>query len=247
MIDPSKYSEKIQKYLDNELSSSELSEFEEIIKIHPELQDEIRLYRKVTHTINDPALENFKIELDTIHEENFSSKIRMNKNNFKQWYLVAASVLVLITVGTLLIFQSDKAKPQDVFEKYYKTYEPIVTRSVISETDFFNQGIEAYISKRYDLAFAKFDQLAQIDDNNYAAKLLMGVCSIEMGDFSIAEKQFSAIIESKDPFYVQDAEWYLALMFLNTNNTEKAIAVLNTIVNNRGMYTEKASLILDEL
>ncbi len=246
MIDTSKYSDKIQKYLANELSSSELAEFEDLIKSDLELQDEIRLYRKVSDSLSDPSLENFKNELEMIHKEQYGSQTNYVKH-IRPWYLVAASILVLITIGSLHLFQSGNVNLQDMFNKYYAPIETNVSRSLNDEADVFNKGIEAYTSGNYNLALSYFNEAIQLDNTNMAAHLYSGICGIELENIDLAKNQFETIIKMDDPFYVQEAEWYMALILLRTEEIKTATSQLMSIIDRGGVYAEKASSILAEL
>jgi len=243
----SKYSKKIQKYLDNELSESELSEFEGLIKKHSELRDEIQLYRKVSSAIADPSLENFKNELDQIHVQNFGSGISINTKQSKQWYLIAASFVILVTLASVFLFQGSEVNSSDVFEKYYHPLESNYSRSIDDKFDAFGLAMNDYNNEHYDFAFAQFSEIVDINSENYAARLYLGVCGIEIGEYKTAENQFKMIIESKDAFFIQDAEWYLSLLYLKMNQLEKAKSALQSIYEKRGVFAQNALLVLDEL
>jgi len=243
----SKYSKQIQKYLANELSESELSEFENLIKNHSDIQDEIQLYRKVSNAIADPSLENFKKELDQIHIQNFGSSISINTKQSKQWYLIAASLVILITLSSIFLFQDSEVNTSDVFAKYYHPLESNYSRSIDDKPDAFSLAMNDYNNKHYDFALSQFSEIVDIKSDHYAARLYLGVCGIEMGEYKIAENQFKMIIASKDAFYLQDAEWYLSLLYLKMKQLEKAKSALQSIYEKGGVFAQNALLVLDEL
>lgn len=247
MKDLSKYSKKIQKYLANELSSSEMVEFELLVKSHPELQEEIQLYRKVSKAIADPTIENFKKELETIHNQNFGAKIKKTFIFSQQWYLGAAIILILITLTSIFLFQKNEVNTQDVFEKYFHTLVCDNSRNINDVIDAFKIAIENYNSEDYKLALIQFNDVVKADHDNYLARFYLGVCGLELGEYKIAEIQFKAIIESRDPFYMRNAEWYLALLYLKIDQIEKAKSHLKSIHEKGGMFAIMASLVLDEL
>ncbi len=245
MIDISKYSETIQKYLAGELTAKEVAKFEDLIREHSELQDEIQLYRKVSGAITDPFLENFKKDLNNIHNQNFGSQIDLIVKPSKHWYLVAALFLILITVGSVFLFKNNETNPQIAFSKYYQPMVADCSRGSLDET--YGLAIQAFNNKNYNLAFVQFEKITTLDIENYSAKLYLGVCGIELEKYSIAETQFKLIIESHDPFYIQDAEWYLALLYLKIEEVEKAKSIFAAIYKKVGVFSKSASLVLDDL
>lgn len=247
MKDLSKYSEKIQKYLAKELSSREMAEFELLVKSRPELQEEIRLYKKVSKAIADPSIENFKKKLETIHNQNFGTKKQKNIKFFQQWYLVAAIFLILITLVSIILYQKSEVSTQEVFERYFQTLEGYNSRNINDVIYDFEIAIENYNNEHYKLALMQFNDVVKADYDNYSARFYLGVCGIELGEYRIAETQFKKIIESRDPFYMQDAEWYLALLYLKIEHIEKAKLQLKRIHEANGLFAKMASLVLDDL
>lgn len=245
MVDVSKYSERIQKYLANELTANEMVEFEELVKMHSELQEEIQLYRKVTGAIADPTLENFKNDLDIIHNKNFGSQNGFTVKPSRQWYLIAALFLILITIASVFLFKNKEIDPQLIFLKYYQPLSDNYSRGSVN--DAYGIAVQTFNSKNYNLAFEQFEEIATVDIENYSAKLYLGICGIELGRFSKAETQFKLIIESQDPFFIQDAEWYLALLYLKMEDVEKATNIFEEINKKDGMFSKNASLVLVDL
>lgn len=246
MIDISKYSEEIQKYLADELTKDELASFENLIRNHSELQNEIQLYRKVSGAISDPALENFKKKLEVIHNQSFGTKVIM-KNQSNRWYLLAASFVILIAIGSIFIFQSNEVNSLDVFAKYYQPLENSCSRGVGDDVKIFSQAINNYNRNNFVLAFEQFKRITEIEHDNYSARLYTGVCGIELNKFDVAEIQFVTIIESKDPFFAQDAEWYLALLYLKMDKSIEAKSIFKKIYDRGGVFAKNASLVLDDL
>lgn len=246
-MDLSKYSEKIQKYLANELSENELAEFEDLVNKHSELKDEIQLYRKVSGAIADASLEDFKNDLEKIHNQNFGNQNNITYAKSKQWYLLAALFLIMITIASVFLFKNNETNIQAIFEKYYQPLEADYTRSLEEDSNTYVFAMNAFCNKNYNLAFVQFKDLVAIDNENYSARLYLGVCGIELSEFSMAETQFKLIIESGDPFYKQDAEWYLALLYLKMEDVEKAKSIFEVIQLKSGVFYKDASLVLNDI
>ena len=65
--------------------------------------------------------------------------------------------------------------------------------------------------------------------NDMQVVLLKGVSNFEEKKYPEAKQSFGKVIDDKNNLYIDQAQWYLALCYLNTNETEKAKQLLTTI------------------
>jgi pentatricopeptide repeat protein len=52
------------------------------------------------------------------------------------------------------------------------------------------------------------------------------------------------VIDDKNNLYIDQAQWYLALCYLNTNETDKAKQLFKLIVKEGGIYKDDAKKII---
>jgi hypothetical protein len=52
------------------------------------------------------------------------------------------------------------------------------------------------------------------------------------------------VINDKNNLYIDQAQWYLALCYLNTNETDKAKQLFKSIENENGLYKNDAKKII---
>jgi tetratricopeptide (TPR) repeat protein len=76
------------------------------------------------------------------------------------------------------------------------------------------------------------------DDAN--AQFYLGMCYYQLNKFGIAETYFQKNLDNVNNIFHQESEFYQALCFLNLKQTDEAIKQLQTIVNNKGFYSERA-------
>ncbi len=74
--------------------------------------------------------------------------------------------------------------------------------------------------------------------------LLKGVSNFEEKKYPEAKQSFGKVIDDKNNLYIDQAQWYLALCYLNTNETDKAKQLFRIIGNEGGIYKKDAKKII---
>ncbi len=237
--------ELIQRFLDNEMSQEERKLFEDQLKKDTSLQEEVLLYRKVNNALKDSSLEDFKTELNQIHREHFHTPII---KSIRVWRYAAAIVLLAL-IGSVIMFMNSGSDPLKAYDKYYEALDFFNSKRAgkLNERSEFDHSMEAYNNKQYQLAYEKLSALLHKEPDNLALKLYLGVSAIEIGQIEKAEELFKNILYTNDPFYIQEAEWYLSLIYIKQNKIEKARPLLIGITERNGNYAEKAQQLLDDL
>lgn len=84
--------------------------------------------------------------------------------------------------------------------------------------------------------------------NNYDAntQFYLGMCYYQTGKYAIAQNFFQKNLDNENNIFHQEAEFYQALCWMNTNQTDKAIQQLKTIENNKGFYSIRAQELLQK-
>lgn len=85
------------------------------------------------------------------------------------------------------------------------------------------------------------------DPDNFEAGILYGVAEMQNGNLFKAEETFKAIINDDDNLLLDSAHWYLALCYIRSDEREKAISQLESIINTNSGYREKAKRILKKI
>jgi TolA-binding protein len=80
--------------------------------------------------------------------------------------------------------------------------------------------------------------------NDMQAVLLTGVSNFEEKKYPEAKQSFVKVLDDKDNLYIDQAQWYLALCYLNTNETEKAKQLFKIIGKENGIYKTDAKKII---
>jgi len=245
------YFEQVQAYLADEMSPHQRNEFEAEVAQNNSLKRELIFQKKVNTIIMDDELEQFKNELDNIHKEVAPSTERKRGISFGRNTLIAASLLILISLSFLLITNgSGSSKSDHIYAKYYEKYAPDYTTRAYGQSacEFqFAQAYQNYKLNEYGLAKPVFESFIKYEPNNFAAKFYLGAIYLELNEMDSAIVQFNAVIVSNDQFYLEHAEWYKALGALKLGEIKSAIDQFKLIANQEGFYQTRAEEIVSEL
>ncbi len=238
------YSERVQRYLMDGLNNAEIKLFKEELKSNSLLMDELKFQKNLEQAIIDDELDEFKKRLDQFHKSAVN-KHKSNRLGFSKLYLVAASLVLLMSLLGIFFYQNGNSKIQHIFNDFYERYESVRTTRGFSTTSAdvasYVNGLQEYELANYEKAKTLFLIVIESEPENIAAKLFIGISYMELDCVDEAIKSFNTIIESKDTYYSQQAEWYKALCYLKLNDEHETIEQLDGIIERKGYYAENAA------
>ncbi len=242
------YTELVHKYLANELSAEQLNEFKAELKNNKLLRQELSLQKKLDDFILDDELENFKLGLDEVYDDLIKRKPKTRRLNVSKISLIAASILILISLSVLFFNSEDSILSGDeIFSEYYEGYPSSYnsrTGEVCLKDSRFQIAFEQYKNKDYKKAKISFLTVCENYPNNVASKFYLGIVDIELGEFEGAIGYFDKVIKSKDQYYTEQSEWHKSLCLLKLGSKSEAVKQLSSIAEQKGFYHEKAEEIL---
>ena len=180
-----------------------------------------------------------------VENEKFTTS---EKHANASWKQIAAAVVTLLIVISALLFNFSKPSHEKIFASYYQPYK---INNIISRTA--NSGI---IDKRIDVAakfydkndylaaIAQCEQIIKTDAKNTTAHFFTGISFLELHNYQKAIDNLSFVTCQNDIFYTRQAEWYLALCYLETNQIKRATSLLNNIAHKHSYYKQKATDLL---
>ena len=239
----------IERYNAGEMSDTEKQWFLKELEGNDNLRKEVELRKRTDKIL---------INHDVISLRNKLSQIEMKRkeiakpvsNSGKNTYIRYAAVLAaLVLIGTITLLPRKNPGNEELINKYYKVYEPPTSqRSAQSATDAdFTLALEFYNTHDYDKAAIFFNKVLENKPNDMQTVLLKGVANFEEKKYPEAKLSFGKVIDNKDNLYVDQAQWYLALCYLQTNETEKAKMLFKMIANEKGIYRNDANKIFKGL
>lgn len=245
-----KYDVLIQSYLGGDLSDVDRKSFEKELEVNIELQQELKLYQSVEIVLKDNSLEKFKARLDNIHRNFIGNAKRPRTFGFNTFSLIAASIVVIISLGSVMLYTfSSNQSNLDVFNKYYEPYEiSMMTRSARNLNDsIIRIATTSYNDGEYSFAKQLLEDILTRNQKDNKVQFILGVSNLQLNFLEEAKANFKTVIKDKNPYFYQQAEWYLTLTYLKLDDKKSALAQLNSIVLANGFYTDQANEILSQL
>ncbi len=237
--------ETIEKYLNDELNDIELKNFERKIKADNTLAKEIGLHREVDNFLYDRETIELREKLSYIYDKTIikegNRKVFMTK---KIVLLIAAVLLIIVGIGSLILLQTQSLTNQEIYTKYAQNYN--IGSDIRSNSEIeLKEAIDYYRNRQYKKALPLFE--VYIDNKreiNYGVYLCMGISYTETGKNEKAISYFNEIIKNSNIF-IEQAQWYLGLSYLKADKTIKAKEIFEEIsTDKKHYYNKKASEIM---
>lgn len=202
--------ERIEKYLLDEMPDMEKLVFEEEMKGSPQLRKEVVLQGEMMLAVEAGEM---KSRLETIHKK------VTQKHTSPTWYLVAASIILLVSLGIWTLNRPDKA------EKLFAanlTIEPglPVPMSATNNYQFYDAMVD-YKSGKYDLAISKWKALLIEHPENDTLNYFVGIALFNSEDYGQAIPYFDQVLNLNSQSFSGKSEWYSALSFLQTKEFDR--------------------------
>ncbi len=230
----------LQKYLDNELSEKELARFEQELNASPELLVDLDLYKEVDEAIADTEVLDFRAQLTDLREETRRSENGRRVFRFtRPWHYAASAALALLVAIGLATVLGRPLSNSDLFVKYMKPYELVLTnRSIDNEATQFlmNQAQDYFLKGEFELAVDRFEELLVINAEKVEADFYLGLSNMELTKYLDASESFNRVIEHNDNLYVQKAQWFLSGCLLAMDETDRARRQLAMIASSSNHY-----------
>jgi len=240
--------QNIEDFLDGNLIGNDLNLFLKQKEADNELAEEIDFRLDVNEAVREKDL----LELRELLEKQrgqFSVSypfLNFRKDLLKTWHLAAASFALILVVGGLWYILSNKPySTEKLVTKYYKPAHPILQiRSAEANSDnTLNEAFRFYKLNDYNNALSYFVKL----ENQITARFYSGICYIELEQFEKAIESFNYVVYDKDNLFVEQADWYLGLIYLMNNQKNSAVDQFNKISASDSFYSDQANDILKYL
>jgi len=244
--------EELESYINNEFSNEELASFEAVLTSNQKLQEEIELIKNIDLALNETDVMKLRSNLQHIATEIDANKQteRSFTGKFKAKRIVisavAASLILLLGLTGIMSRQSSQ---NDIYQKFYTKYEAagIVRSANITTNQTLKEALQKYENQDYNAALNLFSEVINKDKNNMVGHFYTGVSLQETGKYLNAIKEYETVIVDKDNLFTEQAQWYIGLCYLQTNENKKAYQQFKKIAKNEGFNQQKAQAILNKM
>ncbi len=239
----------LDRYFSNELDKAELKAFNERLKNDPEFNQEFQEIKEIKLAVKLEARREIKSFFTDI-EDSLNPKESTNKNNqtaMKKVYMVAASLMLIASVGYLVLTGNGLPSSQDVFTEYYEPYNNLngAVRGETRAASMSAEAYNAYDAGNYALAAEKFEALVEVEKTaeNY---FYMGIANIETGNYETAVKNLNTTLNNFST-YKDQSKWFLSMALLAADKEEEALSSLASLATKENAYKLKSTEVLKKL
>lgn len=243
------FSHFIEKYLAGEMGEDEREWFEKELEGNSNLCSEVNLRKKTDLVLKDQNVISLRNKLSGIEKKRSEANINVRSTRKQAYTGYAAVITALAVIGSVMLFTGKKTGSDEVISRFYKTYEPPASQrsGQIAANADFTLALEFYNTNDYANAALFFSKVVESNPKDMQSVLLNGVSNFEEQKFPEAKLSFVTVIDDNNNLFIETAGWYLALCYIKTNETDKAISQLKAITVNGGIYSKDAGKILRKL
>ena len=238
----------IERYIADEMSNDEKHWFEKELDGNEKLRKEVELRRKAEDILKNKDIISLRHKLSAIEKQR-REQAPQKKRPAPGYFRYAAIVGTVTVIAVLLLLPGKKLTSNEIMNRYYKIYEPPTTQrsAKVTTSDDFNQAIEFYKTNDFKNAAVYFKKVISQEPKDMYSTLLFGISNFEEHKYPEAKQSFGQVIDDRNNLYLDQAEWYLALCYIKTDDTEKALSLLEKIKNENGIYKDDAKNIIRNL
>ncbi|MCU0460430.1 MAG: tetratricopeptide repeat protein [Bacteroidales bacterium] len=238
----------IERYNAGEMNDAEKQWFRKELEGNEKLRDEVSLRLRTDKVLsNHPSLL-LRSKLREIERQRAEAVTAKNPGKHSA-IKYAAVISVFILLGSFLLYNGRNMSGNEILEKFSTHFEGISpSRSLESiANDDFKTGLDYYNIRDYSTAATYFSKVLKNNPADMESTMLYGVSKFEQKDYPVAKQSFTTIVDNNSNLYIEDAQWYLALCFIQTDEQESAIEQLKMIINSESIYRKDARKVLKRI
>lgn len=229
----------IEKHILGTLTSEEKEQVEQLIATDSNFKKELEFQSNLQQVVEKEEDETFKVTLNEFE----NGRQATSKRPILRW-LVAASFMVLVVVGSLLYTKSSTDSLfAENFEPYANVIQPVVRG--MDTDDIKTKAFVAYENEAFELAETHFTTLLNSTSDSYVLFYLANT-KLALEKANEAIPLLNSYMSTGENLGSQ-AQWYLALAHLQINEKAQAKEVLQKIVKFEGYGAAEAVLLLEKL
>jgi hypothetical protein len=238
----------IERYNAREMDEAEKQWFRKELMDNEKLRKEVELRSKADTILKNQDLMNLRNKLNSIEKQR-KEPIPVRKSTRAVNIKYAAAIAGFILIGSIALLSNRKLSNEEILDQYYKPYEAASTSrsgELAKNTDY-DMALDYYSIRDYRNAAIYFSKVLENDPGYMHSQLLNGISNFENQNYPAAESSFSKLIADNNNYYIDHAQWYLALCYIRTDEKLKAIEQLAIIEKSKTIYRKDARKILKSI
>jgi len=234
--------EKIERYLNNEMQPQERADFELQLSADEALRNSLELYRSIDTTMSVSTKEKeLRQSLQQMNRRYFAEGSNVKQEQFKKWLAVAAAVLVII-FGAVYFLSPGKSSAEKLYAEFAQPPALNIQMRGTATDSLAQKAAAAFNSKNYSEALPLIRAYIEQQPHDIQMTFSEAICYLETGKYKEAERRFLAFLISQTA-YAETAKWWLALSSLKQNDYSKCRDTLNLITQTSPYYTRAKELL----
>ena len=241
---------QIDRYVNGEMVEKERDLFEQRMREHAELAQQVHLHRDMLLGMEYYFMQQLKEQLALSDQKKKSF-------NWPLFLKVAAAVLLVVGLAGVAYYYGQRpANPEQLFLAYFEPYPNTLTQTNRSEaspddaSDEVAAAVRDYEQGNFSQAVAALNEALSsadiTDDRRTALVFYRGVANLQLGNGRQARSDLAKVIQS-DTLLTEPATWYTGLSYLQDNNVAEAKRIFEQLRAAQGEYAERAAKLLDDL
>ena len=238
----------IERYLANEMGPDEKTWFEKELDGNETLTRELILRKKAESIIKSSDIMDLRSKLHSI-EKTRASKEVSHKIVRRQTFSYAAAFTGVLLIGSIAFYSSRDLSKEAIYKKYYNGYESVsATRSAApAVTTLYSEAIGFYNNKEYQKAAQALEELLKSDQTNIEFRFQLANSYMGAQQYPEAGNSYLKVIGDNNNLFIEDAQWYLGICYIMTDEVEKAKNQFRIISQSEGRYQNDAKKILRKI
>jgi len=238
----------IERYNAGEMDDAEKEWFRKELNNNEKLRKEVDLRRRTDTILKNQDVMNLRNKLNAI-EKKRSVPLPAKKPGRRINIRYAAAIAGVVIIGSIALLSDRQLSSDEIIDRFYKPYEAESSlRSVeLVKNQDYKLALEYYNINDYRNAAIYFEKVIENEPGNMHSTLLNGISNFEIQNYPEAEGSFSKVIDDNNNYYIDHAQWYLALCYIKTDEKLKAVDQLAIIEKSRTIYRKDAKRILRSL
>ncbi|WP_299576036.1 tetratricopeptide repeat protein, partial [uncultured Sunxiuqinia sp.] len=221
--------EEIDQYINLELTDEKLAAFEAELAENPDLEAEIRLINDIDAAIQENEIMDLRAKLGTISKE--INRQEKQKRSFAARFSTSRIAVATVAASLILIFSIaglvSKNSPSSNAELYSQFYSPYETSGIFRSGDALidtklTKALHQFNESKYQEAINLFSEVLEIDPNNPVSNFYSGMAYQETKRTDQALTSYHSVIKDRDNLFIEQAQWYIGLCYLQNENRKKA-------------------------
>jgi len=233
----------IEKYLYDELSETDVQEFEQRLDSNAEFADEVKL-RSVIFAKNKS---DFKQLLKTKQQQTASKPVSKVAKITPLYYLKRTAALLILGVLAFVLYRSiggfELTGSVDTYLAQIHP-DPMV---IMGENDGIAAWKAATVAFQENSYAAAAYEIEKITSPTVEQQFYLGLAYLYQKDYDKSITQFEPVTQQKSIDYSPAARWYVSLAYLKNKQTKQAEKYLQQIVRDTSWKHKEARKLLTEL